>query len=68
MTDGRVLGLYPHTMEGETWPEAIPRCIDNAIRFNWTWKLPWPADAWMQEDEPLSRADQLREWTRRNHR
>ena len=49
------------------WADRIntPAVVD---AVNWTWKLPWPVDAWLQEDEPLQRADVLQEWTRRNHR
>jgi 4-alpha-glucanotransferase len=49
------------------WTDRIntPAVVND---LNWTWKLPWPAEAWLQEEEPLTRADQLKEWTRRNHR
>lgn len=48
------------------WIDRIntPAVVDD---LNWTWKLPWPVDAW-QKEEPLARADQLKEWTRRHHR
>ena len=49
------------------WTDRIntPAVVDDV---NWTWKLPWPVDAWLQEEEPLARADRLKEWTRRYHR
>ena len=49
------------------WADRInvPAVVDEV---NWTWKLPWPVETWLQEEEPLSRADQLKDWTRRNGR
>jgi 4-alpha-glucanotransferase len=49
------------------WTDRIntPAVVDE---MNWTWKLPWPVDTWLQEDEPLAGADRLKDWTRRNHR
>jgi 4-alpha-glucanotransferase len=49
------------------WTDRIntPAVVND---INWTWKLPWSADTWLQEDEALARADQLKDWTRRCHR
>jgi len=32
--------------------------------LNWTWRLPWPADTWLDREEPVARATQLKQWTR----
>ncbi len=49
------------------WTDRIntPAVVDDA---NWTWRLPWPVEAWMHEDESLARADELKAWTRENDR
>jgi 4-alpha-glucanotransferase len=32
--------------------------------MNWTWHVPWPVDAWLDRDDTLARAEQLKTWTR----
>jgi len=32
--------------------------------MNWTWRLPWPVDVWLDRDDTVGRADQLKAWTR----
>jgi 4-alpha-glucanotransferase len=63
---GSALTLIP-VQDVFGWTDRIntPAVVDDV---NWTWKLPWPVETWLQEEEPLERADVLQEWTRRNHR
>jgi 4-alpha-glucanotransferase len=62
LSAGSLLTLIP-VQDVFGWTDRIntPAVVDEV---NWTWKLPWPADAWLQEEEPLARADQLQRWTR----
>jgi 4-alpha-glucanotransferase len=66
LSAGSILTLIP-VQDVFGWTDRIntPAVVNDV---NWTWKLPWPVDTWLQEAEPLSRADQLREWTRGNNR
>jgi 4-alpha-glucanotransferase len=32
--------------------------------MNWTWRLPWVIDTWLDREETVARADALKEWTR----
>ena len=66
LSAGSILALIP-VQDVFGWADRIntPAVVDDV---NWTWKLPWPVDTWLQEEAPLARADQLREWTRGNHR
>ena len=66
LSAGSALTLIP-VQDVFGWTDRIntPAVVD---AVNWTWKLPWPVETWLQEDEPLERADVLQEWTRRNHR
>jgi len=45
------------------WPDRIntPAVVDD---INWTWRLPWPVDTWIDRENTVARADALREWTR----
>ena len=45
------------------WTDRIntPAVVDD---INWTWRLPWPVDIWLQHDEALAHADRLKSWTR----
>jgi 4-alpha-glucanotransferase len=36
--------------------------------MNWTWKLPWPVETWLDRDETLGHADELKAWTREANR
>ena len=66
LSAGSALTLIP-VQDVFGWSDRIntPAVVDDV---NWTWKLPWPVETWLQEEEPLERADLLQEWTRRNHR
>ena len=45
------------------WTDRIntPAVVDDV---NWTWRLPWPVDTWLDREDTVSRADQLKAWTR----
>lgn len=45
------------------WTDRIntPAVVDDV---NWTWRLPWPVDTWLDREETVARADQLKAWTR----
>ena len=45
------------------WTDRIntPAVVDEV---NWTWRLPWPVDTWLDRGETIARADQLKAWTR----
>ena len=66
LSAGSILTLIP-VQDIFGWTDRIntPAVVDE---INWTWKVPWPVDTWLQEEEALSRADQLQGWTRGNHR
>ncbi|HJU43832.1 MAG TPA: 4-alpha-glucanotransferase [Vicinamibacterales bacterium] len=66
LSAGSMLALIP-VQDIFGWTDRIntPAVVDE---INWTWKLPWPVDTWLQEEEALSRADQLQGWTRGHHR
>jgi 4-alpha-glucanotransferase len=45
------------------WTDRIntPAVVDG---MNWTWRLPWPVDTWLDREDTVMRADQLKQWTR----
>lgn len=45
------------------WPDRIntPGVVDE---INWTWRLPWPVNTWLDREDTIARADVLRAWTR----
>jgi len=45
------------------WTERIntPAVVDD---INWTWRLPWPVDTWLDDPRTVAPADRLRTWTR----
>lgn len=45
------------------WTDRIntPAIVDD---MNWTWRLPWPVDTWLDREGTVARADQLKAWTR----
>lgn len=45
------------------WTDRIntPAVVDEV---NWTWRVKWPVDRWLNPEEALQRADQLKAWTR----
>ena len=66
LSAGSALTLIP-LQDVFGWTDRIntPAVVDD---LNWTWRLPWPVDAWLAEDEPLARADELKSWTRSHNR
>ena len=49
------------------WTDRIntPALVDD---MNWTWRLPWPVDTWLDREDTVGRADQLKQWTRERDR
>jgi 4-alpha-glucanotransferase len=45
------------------WTDRIntPAVVDDV---NWTWRVKWPVDKWLDPEEAVERADQLNAWTR----
>jgi 4-alpha-glucanotransferase len=45
------------------WTDRIntPAVVDGV---NWTWRVKWPVDRWLNPEEAMERADQLKAWTR----
>jgi 4-alpha-glucanotransferase len=45
------------------WTDRInrPGIVDDA---NWTWRVPWPVDTWLDRADTIARADRLRRLTR----
>ncbi len=45
------------------WTDRIntPAVVDE---INWTWRLPWPVDRWLNPGEPWRAPTQLKAWTR----
>ncbi|OFW42068.1 MAG: 4-alpha-glucanotransferase [Acidobacteria bacterium RIFCSPLOWO2_12_FULL_67_14b] len=45
------------------WTERIntPALVNE---INWTWRLPWPIETWLDREDTIARADLLRAWTR----
>jgi 4-alpha-glucanotransferase len=45
------------------WSDRIntPAIVD---MINWTWRLPWPVNTWLDREDTVARADQLMAWTR----
>ena len=66
LSAGSALALIP-LQDVFGWADRIntPAVVDDV---NWTWRLPWPVDTWLQEDDPLARAYELKAWTRDHHR
>lgn len=62
LSAGSCLALVP-LQDVFGWTERIntPAVVDE---LNWTWKLPWPVDTWLDRDETLGWADTLKLWTR----
>ena len=62
LSAGSALTLIP-LQDVFGWTDRIntPAVVDE---INWTWRLPWPVDAWLDREETVSRADQLKAWTR----
>lgn len=49
------------------WTDRIntPAVVDD---INWTWRLPWPVDSWLDRADTVAHADELKAWTRSNGR
>ena len=59
---GSNLTLIPlQDVFGWTDRTNTPAVVDE---INWSWRLPWPIDTWLDRRETVARADQLRSWTR----
>ena len=45
------------------WTDRIntPAVVNDV---NWTWRVKWPVDKWLNPEEAMERADQLKAWTR----
>ena len=45
------------------WTDRIntPAVVDDV---NWTWRLPWMVNTWLDREDTVARADQLKAWTR----
>ncbi len=61
LSSGSYLTLIP-LQDIFGWTDRIntPAVVDEV---NWTWRLPWAIDTWLDREETVARADQLREWT-----
>ena len=59
---GSALSLIP-LQDVFGWTDRIntPALVDG---LNWTWRLPWPVDTWLDRHDTIACADQLRDWTR----
>jgi 4-alpha-glucanotransferase len=62
LESGSNLALIP-IQDAFGWTDRIntPGIVDD---LNWTWRLPWPVDRWLDRRETTSRARQLHRWTR----
>ena len=49
------------------WSDRIntPAVVDG---INWTWRLPWLVDSWLDRTDTVAHADELKAWTRSNGR
>ena len=62
LSAGSILTLIP-VQDVFGWTDRIntPAVVDD---INWTWRLPWPVEAWLDREDTVGRADQLKAWTR----
>jgi 4-alpha-glucanotransferase len=62
LESGSNLALMP-LQDAFGWTERIntPAVVDEV---NWTWRLPWPVDEWLDRRETMTRARTLHQWTR----
>jgi 4-alpha-glucanotransferase len=62
LSSGSCLTLLP-LQDAFGWADRInvPAVVDDV---NWTWRLPWPVDTWLDREDTVARADQLKQWTR----
>lgn len=61
LSAGSCLTLLP-LQDAFGWPDRIntPGVVDDV---NWTWRVPWPVDTWLDREETIAKADQLKAWT-----
>jgi 4-alpha-glucanotransferase len=66
LSAGSALTLMP-VQDVFGWPDRInrPAVVDD---MNWTWRLPWPVDSWLDRADTVAHADELKAWTRGNGR
>jgi 4-alpha-glucanotransferase len=62
LSSGSYLTLMP-IQDVFGWTDRIntPAVVDG---INWTWRLPWPVDTWLDREDTVAQADQLKTWTR----
>ena len=62
LSAGSALTLIP-LQDVFGWTDRIntPAVVDE---INWTWRLPWPVDTWLDREDTVAGADQLKAWTR----
>ena len=62
LSAGSALTLIP-LQDVFGWTDRIntPAVVDD---INWTWRVKWPVDSWLDPGEAVERADYLRAWTR----
>jgi 4-alpha-glucanotransferase len=62
LSAGSALTLIPlQDVFGWTDRINVPAVVDDQ---NWTWRVKWPVDNWLNPEESMERADQLMAWTR----
>jgi len=66
LSAGSALTLIP-IQDVFGWTDRIntPAVVDD---INWTWRLPWFVDSWLDPTETVARADELKAWTRSHGR
>lgn len=66
LSAGSVLTLIP-VQDVFGWTDRIntPAVVDD---INWTWRVPWPVDTWLDRPDTVAHADALKAWTRDNGR
>ena len=66
LSAGSALTLIP-IQDVFGWTDRIntPAVVDD---INWTWRLPWFVDSWLDPTEAVARADELKAWTRSHGR
>jgi len=62
LSGGSYLTLIP-LQDVFGWTDRIntPAVVNDV---NWTWRVKWPVDRWLNPEEAMERADQLKAWTR----
>lgn len=62
LSAGSCLALLP-IQDAFGWSDRInvPAVVDD---LNWTWRLPWPVDTWLDREDTVACADRLKQWTR----